>query len=173
MLDTTTELVRPLSSLPHEEDEVERAEPARAPALLPSRKLRLGRALREAVIDQWHILLFYAITTLLVIGLAVTASAQPAEVGGLPIEVIRSAASDPLASVYVALLFTLSQLVAAWRDWSKVRASELEAARLRIQQMEAKSLLDAEKIAQLTAHRDLAQLREGDIREMMQRHQPN
>ncbi len=114
---------------------------------------------------SWPLVLFHLLVLGGAVGYAATASAQPVDAAGVVSpEAIQAVAGDPWATVVVALLFVGGQLVAAWRDWSKVRGSDLEKALARVERLEAEAVVAAKEIARLEARAELAQLREGDAR---------
>lgn len=113
---------------------------------------------------NWPLVLFHLLILLGAIGYAATATAQPMEAVGVSPEAIQAVAGDPWATVVVALLFVGGQLVAAWRDWSKVRGTDLEKARADNELLTKENLALTKVIAKLEYERDLARSREGDAR---------
>ncbi len=135
--------------------------PHRADAPAPPGPLR---AALEDTRRSWPLVLFHLLILGATVGYAATATAQPTEAAGLSPELIQRVAGDPWATVVVAALFVGSQFIAAWDRSAKVKAADLEAAKLKIELLEREALVAAKEIARLEAKAELASLREGDAK---------
>lgn len=163
-------LPTPTAEILHVVEEVEADRPAPTLPTPPPPAARsyahpsTARMVFESTRSAWPVVVFHLLILGGTVGYAATATAEPTEAIGLTPEAVQAVAGDPWASVVVAVLFVGGQLISAWREASKVKASDLEKALALIEALRERNLLQAAEISELKARAELAQLREGDAR---------